>query len=263
MTTAGNESNPDDGQLSFFDHLDELRSRLLKAAAAVLAGCVLCGAFVNDLMNLVLLKPATDAGLKLQNLRPFGQPFLYFKVIFVAGIVVAFPFVLHQVWRFVAPGLYDNERRWARTITAFTTICFLVGISFAYFVMLPNMLKFSVGFGSEAIANVIDVNEYFSFIVMTILGAGLIFELPMITFVLASIGLVTAAMMRTYHRHAIVVILILAAVLTPSPDPINQLIFAIPLYVLYLISIGIAGVAGKAKAAKAAERVAEPTPKAP
>jgi sec-independent protein translocase protein TatC len=245
MNTAGNETNPDDGQLSFFDHLDELRSRVFKAAAAVLVGCAACGYFVNDLMNLVLLKPATDAGLKLQNLRPFGQPFLYFKVIFVSGIILAFPFILHQVWRFIAPGLYDNERRWARTITAFTTMCFVIGISFAYFVMMPNMLKFSVSFGTEAIQNVIDVNEYFSFIVMTILGAGLIFELPMITFVLASIGLVTAAMMQTYHRHAIVVILILSAVLTPSPDPINQLIFAAPLYVLYLISIGIAGLAGK------------------
>jgi sec-independent protein translocase protein TatC len=243
--TAGIANNPDDNELGFFDHLEELRSRIFKALAATLLGCLGSGFFVNDIMNRVLLKPATDAGLKLQNLRPFGQPFLYFKVILVTGLVLAFPFILHQVWRFIAPGLYDTEKRWARRVTAFTTICFAIGIAFAYFVMLPGMLRFSVDFGTAAIQNVIDVNEYFSFIVMTILGAGLIFELPMITFVLSSIGLVTPKLMRTYHRHAIVVILIIAAVLTPSPDPVNQLIFAAPLYVLYLLSIGISAFAAK------------------
>jgi sec-independent protein translocase protein TatC len=150
----------------------------------------------------------------------------------------------------VAPGLYDHERRWAGRVTAFTTLCFMVGIGFAYFVMLPGMLKFSVDFGTSAIQNVIDVNEYFSFIVMTILSAGLIFELPMITFVLSSIGLVTPKLMRTYHRHAIVAILVLAAILTPSPDPVNQMIFAIPLYGLYLLSIGISGIAARQHQAK-------------
>jgi sec-independent protein translocase protein TatC len=242
---AGNEDNPNDREQSFFDHLDELRSRIVRSLVAVLLGCIVCGYFINDIMNIVLLKPATDVGLKLQNLRPFGQPFLYFKVILISGVIVAFPFILHQVWRFVAPGLYDNEQRWARKITAFTTVCFAAGIAFAYFVMLPGMLNFSVNFGTSAIQNVIDINEYFSFIVMTILGAGLIFELPMITFVLASIGLVTPQLMWAYHRHAIVVILIIAAILTPSPDPVNQMIFAAPLYLLYLLSIGIAGLSAR------------------
>ncbi len=238
----GKEQTTEQG---FFDHLEELRSRLFKAVLAVVVGCAIAGYFVNDIMNLILLKPAIDNHLKLQNLRPFGQPFLYFKVVLVSGVVIAFPFILHQIWNFIAPGLYDNERSWARRITSFTTLCFMAGISFAYFVMLPGMLKFSVSFGTAAIENIIDVNEYFGFIMMTILGAGLIFELPMITFVLSSIGLVTPKLMKTYHRHAIVVILIIAAVLTPSPDPVNQLIFAAPLYVLYLISIGISAAAAK------------------
>lgn len=241
----GSEHNPGDKEQGFFEHLEELRQRIFKALLAVLAGCAIAGFYVNEIMHWILLKPATDAKLELQNLRPFGQPFLYFKVVFASGFVMAFPFMLQQLWRFVAPGLYTNERRWAGKITLFTTFCFLLGISFAYFVMLPAMLQFSASFGSPAIKNIIDVNEYFSFIIMTVLGAGLIFELPMITFVLASIGLVTPKMMRTYRRHAIVAILVIAAILTPSPDPINQLIFACPLYVLYEISILIAAAAAK------------------
>jgi sec-independent protein translocase protein TatC len=244
---AGIEHNPDDKEQGFLQHLEELRQRLFKAAIAILAGCLVAGYFVNDLMKYVLLKPATDAKIELQNLRPFGQQFLYFKVIFAAGIILAFPFAIYQVWKFIEPGLYKHERRWAGKITAFTTLCFALGVAFAYFVMLPGMLNFTAGFGSSSIKNIIDVTEYFGFVVTTVLGAGLIFELPMITFVLASIGMVTAAMMSKFRRHAAVVILIIAAILTPSPDPINQLIFACPLYVLYELSIIIARVSGKKK----------------
>jgi sec-independent protein translocase protein TatC len=237
---VGIEHNPKDQEQGFFQHLEELRGRLFKAVLAILLGCVAAGYFVNDIMNLILLKPAVIAKLELQNLRPFGQQFLYVKVILVSGLVVAFPIVMYQLWKFIEPGLYAHERRWAGRITALTTICFMLGVSFAYFVMIPGMLQFTVSFGTANIKNIIDIGEYFSFMIMTILGAGLIFELPMITFVLSSIGLVTAAMMRKYRRHAIIVILFVAAVITPSPDPINQLIFAFPLYILYEISIIIA-----------------------
>lgn len=237
---AGIEHNPNDNEQGFFQHLEELRGRLFKAVLAILAGCVGAGYFVNDIMNLILLKPAVTSKLELQNLRPFGQQFLYVKVILVSGVVVAFPIVMYQLWKFIEPGLYAHERRWAGRITALTTICFMLGVSFAYFVMIPGMLQFTVSFGTANIKNIIDIGEYFSFMIMTILGAGLIFELPMITFVLSSIGLVTSAMMRKYRRHAIIVILFIAAIITPSPDPINQLIFACPLYILYEISIVIA-----------------------
>lgn len=242
---AGIEENPNDQEQGFLGHLEELRQRIFKAAIFLLLGCILAGVFVNEIMNWILLKPATTAKLELQNLRPFGQPFLYFKVVFASGIVVAFPFVIYQLWKFIEPGLYKHERQWASKITVFTTVCFLLGVSFAYFVMIPAMLQFSVSFGNPAIKNIIDVNEYFGFITMTVLGAGLIFELPMITFVLASIGMITSAMMRQYRRHAIVVILIIAAILTPSPDPVNQLLFACPLYVLYEISIVVAKISAK------------------
>ncbi len=239
--TAGNEDN----EMSFWGHLEELRSRILKALVGVVVCCIGAGFFIDPLMNIILLKPAVDAKLQLQNLRPFGQPFLYFKVIAITGIIAAMPILLYQLWKFIAPGLYEHERSWAGKITFFTTICFLVGIGFAYMVMIPGMLAFAATFGSTSIQNIIDVNEYFGFMTTTILGAGLIFELPMITYVLARFGIVTSVMMGTYRRHAIIVILIIAAIITPSPDPINQLIFAAPLYVLYELSIIIARFSAK------------------
>ncbi len=232
-------------EMSFFDHLDDLRSRILRGLLGVVVGCIIAAFFIDPLMNNVLLAPAAKVGLKLQNLRPFGQAFLYFKVIFIVGIIVSSPWVLWNLWQFIAPGLYETERGWARRITLWTTFCFLSGVAFAYWVMIPPMLQYSVWFGSPTIANVIDVTEYFGFFATTILGAGLIFELPMITYVLARVGIVSAALMRKYRRHAVILILIVSAVLTPTPDPMNQMIFAVPLFVLYEISILIAQVARK------------------
>ncbi|MFM8569055.1 MAG: twin-arginine translocase subunit TatC [Candidatus Kapaibacterium sp.] len=231
--------------MSFFDHLGDLRVRIMWAWVGLLIGCLISGMFVSTIMDSVLLAPATAVGMKLQNLRPFGQAFLYFKVVLITGLIIASPWVLWNLWQFVAPGLYENERNWARRITVYTTFCFLAGVAFAYYVMLPGMMSFSVSFGSKNIENNYDVNEYFGFVTTTLLAAGLIFELPMITYVLARFGLVSAALMRKYRRHAFVVILIVAAILTPSPDPVNQLTFAAPLYVLYEISIIVARVARK------------------
>ena len=147
------------------------------------------------------------------------------------------PYTLYQLWKFIAPGLYEKERRWAGKITIYTSFCFLVGVAFAYWIMIPVMLSFTASFGSNLIKNSIDVTEYFSFITTTLLSAGLIFELPMIAYILSKIGIISPEMLRKYRRHSIVVILILAAALTPSTDPVSQLVFAAPLMVLYEISI--------------------------
>ena len=200
-------------------------------------GCIIAGAFVDQLMNWVLLKPAASVNMELQNLRPFGQAFLYFKVVIMAGLIISMPYTLYQLWKFIAPGLYEKERRWAGKITIYTSFCFLVGVAFAYWIMIPVMLSFTASFGSNLIKNSIDVTEYFSFITTTLLSAGLIFELPMIAYILSKIGIISPEMLRKYRRHSIVVILILAAALTPSTDPVSQLVFAAPLMVLYEISI--------------------------
>ena len=224
-------------EMSFFDHLEELRLRIGLAVLGIVIGCIIAGAFVDQLMNWVLLKPAASVNMELQNLRPFGQAFLYFKVVIMAGLIISMPYTLYQLWKFIAPGLYEKERRWAGKITIYTSFCFLAGVAFAYWIMIPVMLSFTASFGSSLIKNSIDITEYFSFITTTLLSAGLIFELPMIAYILSKIGIISPEMLRKYRRHSIVVILVLAAALTPSTDPVSQLVFAAPLWVLYEISI--------------------------
>lgn len=233
MTETENQGR----ELGFLGHMEELRSRIIKALLWLMVGIAVSAFFVDDLISFVVLEPATSEGLKIQNLKPFGQAFLYFKVAILGGFVISFPMILNQLWKFVEPGLYKKEKKWARRITVFTSFCFLVGIAFAYYVMLPSMMNFAANFGSEQIENQIDVSEYMSFFIMIILASGLLFELPMITYVLSKLGLVTPTFLRKYRRHAIIVVLIVAAVITPTPDPITQMIFAAPLFVLYELSI--------------------------
>lgn len=241
--TQSSEDAPE--EMGFLGHLQELRKRVIWAIVGIIIGCIISGVFINQLMDWILLRPATSVHMNLQNLRPFGQAFLYFKIIFVVGIIIAIPFILYQLWKFIAPGLYLRERRWVSKITFFTSLCFFIGVAFAYFVMIPTMLNFAASFGSSDIKNIIDINEYFSFVSMMMLASGLIFEMPMISFVLSRVGILTPKFLRKYRRHSLVVILIIAAILTPTPDPINQLIFATPLFMLYEISIIISKLAEK------------------
>ncbi len=238
-----------DNEMSFFDHLTDLRIRIMWIVIGLVIACI-AAAFVTDfLLYNILLAPAKNVTppLKLQNIRPFGQALLYFKVLLFAGFILSIPNTLYQLWLFVAPGLYEHERSWVRKITFFTTFCFLAGIAFAYLIMIPTMLSFATGFGSTQIENSIEINEYFGFISMTLLSAGLIFELPMISFVLARVGILTSEFMTKYRRHAIIIILIIAAALTPSTDPFSQLVFAGPLWVLYEISIIVVRASQKKK----------------
>jgi sec-independent protein translocase protein TatC len=239
------EEQTEQAEMGFMDHLGELRKRLVYIVLSIIVGASVAAYYIDPIMNGILLKPAIDAGLDLQNLKVFGMPMLYFKVILMAGVIIAIPFILYQLWKFVEPALYQAERGWAKRITFFTTFCFACGMSFAYFVMIPSMLKFSADFGSINVKNLIDINEYWSFILLMIIAAGVFFEMPMVAFILARFGMLTPRFLRKYRRHAIVVILIIAAILTPSPDPFNQLVVAVPIYVLYEISIIIAAVSIK------------------
>lgn len=231
------KENKESKDMGFWDHLGELRIRLFYSTLGIVMGCIIAGVFIDKIMDGILLKPAFDAHLDLQNLRVFGKPMLYFKVLMIVGVIISFPFSLYQLWKFIEPALYSNEKGWAKRISFFTTLCFFSGVLFAYKVMIPSMLQFSASFGSNKIKNLIDINEYWSFIMLMILSAGIFFELPMVSFVLTRFGLLTPRFLRKYRRHSIVAILILAAIITPSPDPFNQMIVAVPIYVLYEISI--------------------------
>jgi sec-independent protein translocase protein TatC len=245
------EKNDNSEGMTFVDHLSELRKRLMLAVVGLLIGMFIAAFFVEYIMNIVLLSPAIKNHLKIQNLKPFGQPILYFKIIFIAGLIISIPWLIYQLWKFIAPALYQKEKRWVLWITFSASFSFLSGIVFSYFVMLPSMVNFAANFGNKAIDNIIDVNEYISFYTTMMLGSGLVFELPILTFILAKIGLVNSKFLRKYWRHSIIVILFIAAIVTPTPDPVNQLVFAVPLIVLYEVSIWVAKAVEKNKRAKA------------
>ncbi len=232
-----NEEETPQGEMTFLEHLEELRWRIIYTFLGVVLGAILCGIFINFIVENILLLPAIKAGAKLQNLKPFGQIFLYFEVALVCGFIVSIPNFFYQVWKFISPALRKSERKYVKSIVVFTSFCFLSGISFAYFIMLPVVLDFAANFGTQTIKNEFAVDEYMSIIISVMLAAGLVFELPMVSFFLSKLGILKPQLMRKYRRHAIVVILFLAAILTPGTDPVSQLILAAPLFVLYEISI--------------------------
>ena len=249
-TTLNNGEDQDSGdiEMSFLDHIEELRWRIIYALIGVLVFTIIAWIFIDPIIEVVLLKPARDANAPLQNLRPFGQLFLYIQVAIIVGIVVSLPNLFYQLWQFIAPALKQREQKYIIWIVFFSTFCFLSGIAFAYFVMLPLTMKFAAQFGTAEIANEFAIDEYMSIIISVMLAAGLVFELPMISFFLSKLGILTPKFMRKYRRHAIVIILILAAFLTPGADPVSQVILAVPLVLLYEISIFISKISSKKSA---------------
>ena len=229
------------GEMEFLDHLEELRWRLIKGLIAVVVVAAVCAYFADFIVTEILIGPLKRASpnTKLQNLIPYGQISLYLQAIFFSAIIAAFPIFAYQIWKFVEPGLEPHEKSATRFLVTFVSLCFFAGVAFGYFVLLPVSLNFFAGFGTPLIENNISVDHYISFFVGTLLTCGLVFELPFISFVLSKIGLLTPPFMRHYRRHAIVGILILAAVITPSTDIITQLVLAVPMILLYEVSIWI------------------------
>lgn len=238
--------------MSFWDHLEELRRRLIWSVVGIVIGTAVAAIFADFIVNKFLLLPAvhTKPPLKIQNLKPYGQMVLYMEIIFVAGLIASIPNTLYQLWKFVEPALYPNERKYISAIVAFSTFFFLLGGAFAYYILIPNALKFFAVFGSPYIENIIDVQSYFGFVTGIILASGIVFELPMLSYFLAKIGILNAGFLRKYRRHAVVVILLVAAFITP-PDILSWIMMSVPLYVLYEISIFVVQVTRANKQKKA------------
>ncbi len=237
-------------------HLEELRWRLVRALAAIgvaFAGCYyvaeeIFGFLTEPLLALNLANPGGNA-VQLIGTGVAEAFFTKLKVCFLAAVFAASPVILHQLWQFVAPGLYDSEKRYAKPFVFFGTIFFLSGALFCYFLVLPVGYRFFVEqYGTIRVDPQIRISEYLTFTARMLLAFGITFELPVITFFLARLGFVTAAMMIRYARYALLVIVILAAMLTPGPDIASQLLMAAPLVVLYGLSIGVAYAFAKPRA---------------
>jgi sec-independent protein translocase protein TatC len=230
--------------MGFLDHLEELRRRIVYSIVAVVAGFFGCWFSAPRLVGL-MQKPIIEVlhkyGLpeKLVYLNPVDPFNLYLKVAGVAGLFVTSPFVLYQIWLFIAPGLYRHEKRYVMPFMLSSVTLFLMGGYFGYRVVYPQALSFLIDFGKQ-FQPMITIEEYTSLFVTIILGMGLIFEMPILVFFLALMGIVSPGWMWRNIRYSILGIFIVAAILTPTPDIVNMCIFAAPMVALYILSIGVA-----------------------
>jgi len=233
--------------MPFLDHLEELRWRLIKSILSILLGAVVTFYFI-DLIIEFLIKPTE--GLKnpmdLQVLKVQGMFMIKWGIALLGGIVVSLPVLTYQLWKFIAPGLYVDEKKYIIPLILFTFLSFISGLVFAYMIVIPFSLSFFTSVGLEGIENNFSINYYFNFITWLMLGSGLIFELPVVVFILSIIGLLTPAFMRHYRRYAIVLILVISAFITP-PDPVSLVLMSIPLLLLYEISIGVSWLVNRKK----------------
>ncbi len=233
-------------RMTLLDHLDELRRRLFSSAIAIFVAFLGCWYFAPEIFKW-LEKPILDAlpeGERLAFTDLAGPFMLYVKVALLAGIFVASPVLLTQVWLFIRPGLYRRERRLALPFIVFTSAFFVAGGYFGYLVAFPMVVRFLLGVG-EDFRQVVTIQAYFGMMTKILLGLGLVFEMPMLIFFLARLGIVDARKLIRWFKWAVLLIFVAAAIITPTPDIATQTVFAVPMILLYLLGIGVAAVFGR------------------
>ena len=252
------------GEMSFLEHLEELRWHLVRASVAILFFAIIAFIGKSILFDEIIFGPRQidfptyrffceasryigvkevfcleEMPFQILNTKMAGQFSTHIWVSLIAGFILAFPYVIWELWRFIKPGLHPGERKYSRLILFFAAVLFMMGVLFGYFLIAPLSIQFLTTYNiSSEVNNLIDLMSYISTVATVTLAAGLIFELPIIVYFLARTGLLTPEWMRTYRRHAFVLTLILSAVITP-PDISSQILVAFPIVILYEISIGI------------------------
>jgi sec-independent protein translocase protein TatC len=237
------------GEMSFLDHLEELRWRLIKAAVAVAVFAIPCAVFWQKILDIVMIYPLrhTSPRPKLIYTNPSESVILSVKIAVAGGIIAASPVIFYQLWRFISPGLYRNEKKVILPAVFASTIFFMGGIAFSYYTF-PILLKFLTNYSGDHLDAMFKVGEYFGFLLKISISFGVVFELPVISFVLARMGILTPGFLLKHFKYAILIIFVVAAILTP-PDAVSQLMLSGPLLVLYGISIGVAALASRRKTA--------------
>ena len=253
----------DDNEMSFLDHLEELRWHLIRSLIAIMVFAVAAFLSKDLVFHTIILGPSRldfwtyellckfsvmlntpalcieELPFIIQSRKMTGQFSMHITSSFVIGIICAFPYAFWEIWRFVKPGLYPRERKAARGATFYVSLLFLLGVGFGYFIVTPVSVNFLANYQLDpTILNEFDIISYVSTVITLILGCGILFQLPIIVYFLTRAGIVTPELLVQYRRHAIIVILVLGAMLTP-PDPFSQILVAIPLLGLYQVSIFI------------------------
>ena len=242
--------------MSLMEHLDELRKRIVHSAAYLAVGFFACW-FLRDRIINLFQSPINKLGIKLSYTHPMDPLNFDLQAALLGGAILASPFILYQVWLFIAPGLYQKERRFVVPFMGATVGLFLTGAALGYFYVLPNTLKILIfGFGSQ-FNPVVTIEEYTGFFLSVILGLGISFEMPILIFFLALFGIVSPKFLWKNIRYAILAVFLVAAIITPSPDPWTMCIYAAPMLCLYLIGIGVAWWVHPSRRKKKAQETAE------
>jgi sec-independent protein translocase protein TatC len=250
------------GEMSFIEHLDVLRGHLFKSAIAVAAGAIIVAIYNSFIFKKILMGPTkadfptyillcklsqrlglgnklcmTKISVNMQSNTPFGQFGVYFNVILIGGFILAFPYVFWQFWRFTKPALTNKELKNTRGVIFWVSLLFFTGVFFGFFIIAPYTINFFAKFKlDDSIENLWTITSYFNLIGQLILGAGLAFQLPLVIFFLAKVGVVSAKYLRSIRKYAIVTMLVLAGIITP-PDMISQIVCTVPLIILYEVGI--------------------------
>lgn len=251
-------------EMTFLEHLEELRWHIIRAIGSIVVFAILAWVYREWIYGTIILGPSktdfwtyrmlcklgnfvgadglcVDAiNFKLQNIEVGGQFRMALMTAGIVGLLFAFPYAFWEIWRFVKPGLKYTERKAARGAVFFVTVLFFTGVFFGYYIVTPLVVNFLANFTlDESIVNEFNIKSYISTIATLTLACGVAFQLPIVVFVLSKVGLITPAFMREYRKHSVIVILIIAAVITPSPDIFSQVIVALPLFLLYEVGIFI------------------------
>lgn len=256
-------------EMSFFDHLEELRMHIVRSAIVWLAAAVAIFVYIDDVYDNIILAPANNNFISYRGLCNLSHKLFHndalcmppvkidfqittvngtftsaINIAMIGGLIVAFPFIFWELWRFVKPALTPKERRYGRGSILYVSLCFFLGAAFGYYILAPFTFNFLASFSLGKAGMIIyrpSLNDYIESLTNLILGCGIAFELPVLTYVLARLGIISGTFLKKYFKYAVVIILIAAAIITPSPDWTSQFIVAIPLLLLYLISIFLAG----------------------
>ncbi|HTM34297.1 MAG TPA: twin-arginine translocase subunit TatC [Vicinamibacterales bacterium] len=245
---ADEEETGLDGRMTFLEHLDELRKRITHAVVALLVGFLAAFAFADRTKDFVYARLTADIpGHRLIYTEPGEAFFIYLKIAALSGVLLASPYIMWQVWLFIAPGLYAREKKLAIPFVLGSSSLFIAGAAFSHYMLFPAAWRFFASFSGEFIEFMPRIDPVFGLYVKLMLGMGLVFQMPMLMLVLARLGLVTAGFLLRNIKYAILLIFIVAAVITPDGSPVNQALVAAPMFVLYLVGIVVAWLFGKAE----------------
>ena len=253
----------DDARMSFWGHLEELRKRLVRSAIWIAIGFVLCFNYSEDILSVLMwpmnTKMSLQAAFPFVNVVPNPDPqklhyttliepfWSHLKIALIAGLMLVFPFVMRELWKFFAPALHRLERRYAGFFVMFSTVFFAAGVLFCYFLLLPVAIPFLLTYKTDNLIAIIKIGDYIDFVLKFLLACGLVFELPLIIVLLSRMGIVSPDLLAKYRKFALLGAFIIGAILTPTPDVFNQTILSIPIYLLYEVGILFARMFGKRK----------------